>query len=184
MKLSKRNVIIGLLVLLGLAVLALTANFVVDLDRYIQAGAKSGGWPNEPLNVPLGSVQVGADAVQFYVDFASDTAVLGFSTKDQAGRPRYFPMRGLPSRDMPAVTLDVFLSDTNEMWVLSSWPGEKVLAYYQAGSDRCLTHFGDNAFVQTPTPENSFGGGGERDWPVMNPARVKKVATIVYPGSG
>ena len=129
--------------------------------------------------VPIGSMQVGARSVQFYVHYGYDNAVLGFSVASQAGRPRYFPMYCSTYRGMPPVTLDVFLSDTQEeMWVLSSWSGYETLAYYRVGSDRCMTGYGENSYSDTPTPESI--GGGSKHFPDMGPARAKRTATITY----
>jgi hypothetical protein len=129
--------------------------------------------------VPIGSMQVGAHSVQFHVHYGYDSAVLGFSVDSHAGRPRYFPMYCSTYRGMPPVTLDVFLSDTQEeMWVLSSWSGYETLAYYRVGSDRCTTGYGENSYFDTPTLQ-SIGGSSKR-FPEMEPARVKKIATITY----
>jgi hypothetical protein len=138
----------------------------------------SAGAVNRPDKI-LGSLTVGAQSLQFYVDFGADSAVLGFSTANQAGQPRYFPMYCSTYRGLPAVTLDVFLSeDQQKMWVLSSWKGYETLAYHRIGSDRCTTRYGENAYFTTPTPP-SIGGGGKP--PAMDPSQVKKVLTITYP---
>lgn len=127
----------------------------------------------------IGSVQAGASNIQFYVDYGPDSAVLGFFTKDATGSPRYFPMHCSTSRDLPTVTLDVFLSDNQqEMWVQSSWQGRGVLAYHRVGSNQCLTEYGDNVSFNTPTPPGI--GGGNKTFPNMDPAHSKKVLTITH----
>jgi hypothetical protein len=139
---------------------------------------------DNPARAPatiLDSLQAGSNTIQFYIDYGPDSAVLGFFVKDQAGCPRYFPMYCSTYRGVPPVELNVFLSDAKEeMWVQSSWEGYKTLAYYRVGSDRCVTRYGENAAVDTPTPPG-FGGGGTIRLPDMDPAHAKNVLIIKHP---
>jgi len=126
----------------------------------------------------LGSVQVGAQTVEFYVDFGSDTAVLGFSVKDGTGRSRYCPFEGSSYRGLPPMTLDVFVSDPDEMWVVESGAG-LALAYYRIGSCRYMTRYGLHTPIDRPMPDGLGGGSGE--FPDMDTGRVRKALTITYP---
>ena len=145
-------------------------------------GHKQAGWEHEgPDLIMLDSLQTGANRIQFYIDYGPDSAVLGFVVKDQTGHPRYFPIYCSTYRGLPPVELKVLLSEAEEeMWVLSSWQGHEVLAYYRLGSDRCTTCYGENTASDTPTPQ-SFGGGGSKGFPDMDRAHVKSVLTIKYP---
>lgn len=151
-----------------------------------QAGCGSGsgqvgGAPaaKEKPDVLLESVQIGTRSAQFYVDFDADSAVLGFSVENDSGQQRYFPMYGSTYRGLPSVTLDVFVSDSQEeMWVHSSWSGYKILAYHRMGTDRCMTRYGEITSFDKPTPESL--GGGTRRFPEMDIEKVSKVATLTY----
>ena len=134
---------------------------------------------NKKPDVVLESVEIGSRSVQFYIDFGADSAVLGFSVESSSGQQRYFPMYGSTYRGLPAVTLDVFVSDSKEeMWVHSSWSGYEILAYHRMGTDRCITRFGEIHSFDKPTPESL--GGGARPFPEMDIKKVSKVATLNY----
>lgn len=134
---------------------------------------------NKKPDVVLGSVQIGSRSVQFYIDFGIDSAVLGFSVESSSGQQRYFPIYGSTYRGLPTVTLDIFVSDSQEdMWVHSSWPGYEILAYYLMGTDRCTTLYGEIYSFDKPTPESL--GGGARRFPEMDIKKVSKVATLKY----
>lgn len=140
-----------------------------------QAGESYGA--NENVYTVLGAVPAGARLVEFYVDVGADSAVLGFAVENDAGEKRYFPMYGSTYRGMPAVTLDVYVSDAQEeMWVHSSWPGYEVLAYHRLGSDRSMTRYGEIQSLGKPTPERLSGGTGS--FPAMDRAKVSKAATL------
>ena len=142
-------------------------------------GGAGGTAAHDGPDVILGSMQAGKHRVGFYIDYGRDIAVLGFTLKGRAGRPRYFPMYGSTYRELPPVTLDVFLSDTaEEMWVLSSWKGHEVLAHYRVGNDRCMTCYGETAASSTPTPQSI--GGGKGQFPPMNPAHARKELALVH----
>ncbi len=134
---------------------------------------------NEKPDVVLESVQIGTRSAQFYIDFGADSAVLGFSVENDSGQQQYFPMYGSTYRGIPSVTLDVFVSySQDEMWVHSSWSGYEILAYHRMGTDRCMTRYGEITFFDKPTPE-TFGGGTRR-FPEMDIEKVSKVATFKY----
>lgn len=134
---------------------------------------------DEQPDVVLESVQIGARSVQFYVDFGSDSAVLGFSVENDSGQKRYFPMYGSTYRGLPSVTLDVFVSDSQEeMWVHSSWQGYEILAYHRVGTDLCTTRYGEITSFDRPTPESLGGVAGP--FPEMDFERVSRVATLAY----
>lgn len=117
--------------------------------------------------------------MQFYVDFGRDSAVLGFSTKNAEGQQRFFPIYGSTYRGLPAVTLSIFASVSNEeMWVCSSWPGYKVLAYHRINTDRCMTKYGEIASFDKSTPDRL--GGGTSHLPEMDVEKVIKIATFTY----
>lgn len=132
----------------------------------------------EKPDVTLESVQIGERRVRFYVDFGQDSAVLGFSFDELAGR-RYFPMYGSTYAGLPSVTMDVFVSKSGEeMWVRSSWKGYETLAYHRIGTDRAMTTYGEMASFSVPTPA-ALGGHGAR-FPEMDASRVSRVATVRY----
>ncbi len=134
---------------------------------------------NEKPDIVLESVRIGARSVQFYVDFGSDSAVLGFSVENDSRQQRYFPMYGSTYRGLPSVTLDVFVSDSQEeMWVHSSWFGYEILAYHRMGTDLCTTRYGEITSFDRPTPESL--GGGARNFPEMDIEKVSRVATLTY----
>jgi hypothetical protein len=125
----------------------------------------------------IGSLRVGTNSLQFYIDFGKDRTVLGFSVNNDTDAPWYFPMYCSEIRGIPAVTLDIFESYSNdEIWVQSSWPGYPVLAYYNAGSDRCITRYGEHMYFGKPIPGSI--GGKHGTFPEMDPEKVRKVSTI------
>jgi hypothetical protein len=134
-------------------------------------------------DVVLESIRIGSRSVQFYIDFGTDSAVLGFSVGSSSGQPCYFPMYGSTYRGIPAVTLDVFVSDSQEeMWVHSSWLGYETLAYYFVGTDRCVTPYGEMHSSSRPAPEILRGGAGR--FPEMDIKKVANVATFKYHEEG
>lgn len=137
------------------------------------------GWPHSgPDFVPLDSMKAGKYTVQFYISYGPDEGELGFAVKGETGSARYFPMSASTHRGVDPVTLDVFLSDDEqEMWVLSSWPGDEKLAYYRVGDDRCMTNYGWVTASDSPAPRDL---GGNREFPPMDPSCLKKVLTIVH----
>ncbi len=134
---------------------------------------------NEKPDVVLGAARVGTRSVQFYVDFGSDSAILGFAVQGDSRGRRYFPMYGSTYRGLPPVTLEVFVSDTQEeMWVRSSWPGYGILAWHRMGTDRCMTRYGEIASSDRPAPESLRGGTAH--FPEMDMGRVTRAATLLY----
>jgi hypothetical protein len=126
----------------------------------------------------IGSLQVGTNSLQFYIDFGIDSAVLGFLVINDTNAPWYFPMYCSEIRGIPAVTLDIFESYSNdEIWVQSSWPGYPVLTYYRVGSDRCVTRYGEYVYCGKPIPDSV--GGKHGTFPEMDPEKVWKVSTII-----
>jgi hypothetical protein len=118
--------------------------------------------------------------VQFYIHFGVDSAVLGFSVENDSGQQRYFPMFGSTYRDIPPVTLNIFVSDSqNEMWVFSSWSGYETLAYHRMGTDRSMTQYGEIGSFAKPTPE-MLGGTGTKLFPKMDIEKLSKIATLKY----
>lgn len=134
---------------------------------------------NKKPDIVLGSVQIGTRSVQFYVAFGADNAILGFSVEGSSGQQRYFPLYGSTYPGLPAVTIDVFVANTQEeMWVISSWPGYEMLAYYLMGADRCMTQYGELHSIDKPTPEHL--GGGARRFPELDIQKVTNIATLKY----
>ena len=134
---------------------------------------------NDEPDVVLETLQIGAHCVRVYVDFGTDSAVLGFSVEDDPGHQRYFPMYGSTYRGLPSVTLDVFVADSKgEIWVHSNWPGYENLAYHRLGSDLCMTQYGEITSSDKPTPE--IIGGGTSRFPAMDTEKVSKIATLEY----
>jgi hypothetical protein len=126
-------------------------------------------------------IKISSHSVQFYIDFASDSAVLGFSVENDSGKQRYFPLYASTYRGLPTVRLDIFVSDSQEeMWVLSSWPGYETLAFYRIGTDHCTTRYGEIKAFDKPTPE-SLGAGTSR-FPEMNIEKVTKLVILEYDG--
>jgi hypothetical protein len=141
-----------------------------------KGGARGGAAPD----VILGSVEAKGHKVEFYIDYEWDSAVLGFAVHDQPGIPPYFPMWSSTYRAIEPVTLTIFLWDNEEeMWIQSSWrDGTFPLAYYRFGDGVTVTATGTVPAFSVPTPD-MFGGGAD-DIPPMDPARVKKVLTLVH----
>jgi hypothetical protein len=134
---------------------------------------------NKKPDIVLEILNISSRSVQFYIDFGTDSAVLGFSVESSSGQQRYFPMYGSTYRGLPAVTLDVFVSDSQEeMWVYSSWPGYEILAYHLMGTDRCVTPYGEIHSYDIPTPDSLSGGA--RQFPEMDIKKVARVATLRY----
>ena len=151
---------------------------VVNPDPVDGGAAPSPGKDRRP-DVVLESTRIGTTPVDFYVDFGPDSAVLGFSIADATGRPRYFPMYGSTYRGLPPVTLEAFVSDTQqEMWVHSSWRGYELLAYHRLGTDRCATRYGEISSFAEPTPP--LLGGTTTRLPPMDVDRASKVVTVRY----
>lgn len=135
---------------------------------------------NEKPSVLLESVRIGNRSVQFYIHFGVDSAILGFSVENDSGQQRYFPMFGSTYREIPSVTLDVFVSKSqDEMWVLSSWPGYEILAYHRMGTDRSMTQYGEIGSFDKPMPD-ILGGTGTKLFPEMDINKLSKVATLKY----
>lgn len=128
----------------------------------------------------LGEVQVGSGPpTEFYIAYDSDAAILGFSVSDETGAVRYFPIFASTYRGIPSVTLDVFVSKTeDEMWVRSSWAGSEILAYHRVGADTAITQFGETAFFNEPMPERLSGGGGA--FPELPMEQVVKKASFKH----
>jgi len=138
---------------------------------------------NKKPDIVLGSVQIDTRSAQFYIDFGGDSAILGFSVENKSGQPLYFPMYGSTYLGLPSVTLDVFVSDSQEeIWVHSSWSGYEILAYHRMGTDRCMTRYGEITSFDKPIPESL--GGGTRRFPEMDIEKVSKVATLKYDRKG
>jgi hypothetical protein len=134
---------------------------------------------NDKPDVVLETLQIGAHCVRFYVNFGVDSAVLGFSVERDSGHQRYFPMYGSTYRGLPSVTLDVFVSDTQEvMWVHSDWFGYEILAYHRLGTDLCMTQYGEITSSDKPTPE--IISGGTKGFPTMDTEKLSKIATLKY----
>ncbi len=116
--------------------------------------------PTVPLGyAPLGSASTDVGSVEFYIHSASDSAMLGFATMNEAGQLNYCPMYASTYRGMPAVTLSVYASVAlDEIWVSSSWEGYEVLAHHELGSGRCTTAYGDDPLATHPMPAMLSGG--------------------------
>ncbi len=157
--------------------LAVTILIGYGSERPARADAPDGS--REP-DVTLDLVQISNGAVQFYLAFGADSAVLGFWAMNDSGDRRYFPMYGSSYRGIPPVTLEVFVSDTEEeMWVHSSWSGYEELAYHRIGTDRLTTVYGEMSSFEEPLPESLVGR--TRAFPTMDTQNVSKVATLHYP---
>ncbi len=134
--------------------------------------------PDDGLTV-VETLRIGASSVEIYVAYGPDSAVLGFS-KDDGRRIGYCPMYGSTYRGLPAVTLELFVSkDQAQMWIQSSWLGQKVLAYHRFETDTCLTSYGEKSFYAAPMPRQLSGGNDA--FPPMDPASVTKVRTTKLP---
>ena len=124
-------------------------------------------------------VLIGNYSLQIYLQYAQDSAVLGFSVGAEGAPPRYFPIYGSTYRGIPDVTLDVFSSnDGQELWILSSWPGYDVLAYYPIGSDRCVTAYGELDSVSNTMPTSI--AGTSRRIPDMDAKSAKRILSVPY----
>jgi hypothetical protein len=134
---------------------------------------------NDKPDVVLETLQVGAHCVRFYVDFGADSAVLGFSVEGDSGHQRYFPMYGSTYRGLPSVTLEVLVSDTQEvMWVQSDWFGYEILAYHRLATDLCMTQYGEITSSDKPTPDIIVGGTIR--FPTMDTEKLSKTLTLKY----
>lgn len=149
----KRIIRVGAIVIVALALCVgtLFAEEITVVGFNVGSGGATAA--NEKPAVVLQSVQIGTRSVRFYVDFGTDSAVLGFSVENDSGQQRYFLMYGSTYRGLPPVVLDVFVSHCQEeMWVRSSWSGYEVLAYHRMGTNRCITRYGEITSFDKPTP--------------------------------
>ena len=129
----------------------------------------------------LGSVQVDDVSVKFLIAYSGDSALLAFSVAKNGGRERYVPMFGSTYRGIPEIVLDVIVSKLkDQLWVQSSWPDSRILAYYRFGADTATTPFGTKGLLDTPFPE--FLSGGAVGFPQFDPGGVRTLATFHYPG--
>ena len=136
---------------------------------------------NENQKVGLGQVRMGNEATEFYIAYGPDEGILGFSVPDAKGRARYFPMFASTYRGIPAVVLDIFVSEAeDQMWVRSSWPTAEVLAYRRIGADTAITQFGNVTFIREPMPKDL--SGGPIPFPEMIAGNVLKKATFKVKG--
>ena len=137
----------------------------------------------------LKTMRIGEQFISLYVDYGTDSAVLGFSTPSDSVTPsdgadasnsasvQYFPLYASTYRGLPPVVLDVFVSKAgDEMWIRSSWEGYETLAYYRLGSGSATTRYGKLAAINTPTP--AVLGGSAAAFPKMVEDDVTKVATV------
>ena len=137
----------------------------------------------------LKTVKIGEQSISLYVDYGTDSAVLGFSTRSDSVTPgdaidtdssesvQYFPLYASTYRGLPAVVLDVFVSKAeDEMWIRSSWVGYETLAHYRLGSGSATTRYGNVAAINTPTPV--VLSGSPIAFAKMDENAVTKVATI------
>lgn len=158
---------------LGLA-LALLASSGCRGDRR-DAGDASGGVET----IPLGEVRVGRETARFYVAYAADAALLGFSVSAGAEPPRYFPLFASTHRGIPPVVLEVFASRSDtEMWVRSSWPDNAILAYRRVGAETALTQWGETRFSAVPMPDRLSGGAVP--FPALLEANVVRRGTVAH----
>lgn len=125
----------------------------------------------------LGQVRMGNETTEFYIAYAYDVGILGFSVLQATGSDHYFPMYGSTYRGIPDVVLDVFVSKAgDQMWVRSSWPTAEVLAYRRKGADTAVTQFGNVTFLKEPLPQEL--SGGPIPFPKMIATRVVKKASF------
>lgn len=124
----------------------------------------------------LGSVQVDQTPVTFLIAYSADAAILEMALP-LGGADRYAPLFASTYRGIPAVGLDVYVSDAkDEIWVRSSWPDAQVLAYHHLGSDTAITPFGQMALLHSPFPDTL--NGGPIAFPQMDPQRTQKAASF------
>lgn len=158
-----------------LALLALCASSACRRDRRDGGGEAGGG----AETVTLGEVRVGRETARFYVAYAEDAAILGFSVSAGSEPARYFPMFASTNRGIPPVVLEVLASRSEtEMWVRSSWPDNAVLAYRRVGAETALTQWGETRFFTTPMPDRL--GGGAVPFPEPLAGEVVRKATFAH----
>ncbi|WP_054032065.1 hypothetical protein [Desulfatitalea tepidiphila] len=158
----------------------------------VQAACGPEGNPNgnvepvleQPVLTPT-TVAVGSQKIRFYVDYGSDSAVLGFFVENSVDQRRYFPIYASTYRGVPAVTLELFVEaphahEDARMWVRSSWAGYEMLAFHKDGSDRCLTRFGEIRAQERPTPKTL--GGETKAWPALEQSQAAKIAILTFDG--
>ncbi len=132
---------------------------------------------NDEATVSLGSVQIDDYAIGLLVAYAGDAAVLTASVTNGDAPAKFLPLFASTYRGMPAVTLDVLVSQSKDaIWVQSSWPGSEVLAYYRLGSTTAITPFGEMALLDTPMPQ--VLSGGPVPFPAIDPISVVKKASF------
>ena len=144
------------------------------------AGCSDNDSPAEKLDdIQLQTIEIDGYSVQFYLAFGADSAVLGFSIPNDAGRKRYCPIYASTYPDIPPVTLEVFATNSKDhMWVNSSWSGYEVLAYHHFGTESCISRYGESPLLRRPIPK--IIGGDSKDFPSMEHDEVFKVSTIKY----
>jgi hypothetical protein len=144
----------------------------------VKTVVKNDGWRKMEME-SLGDVRVGKDAMNFYIVTENDAAVLGFSVSRGRGPRHYFPMYFSPGAEIPAVVLEVYVSKSGrEMWVASSWPNHKILAYRKIGKNYAQVDLGWIKFFKEPLPAEM--SGGPAPYPELNMKKVVKVATFMY----
>jgi hypothetical protein len=128
----------------------------------------------------FGTVTVGGRVNTFYVELGVDSAVLGFSVTDTAGKQRYFPLYASTYRGLPEGVLTVFTSSEEDaMWITSPWPGYEVLGYCRPSTKSCLTRQGVIQALDTPMPD--VLGGDFEPIPALDRDKAKTVATLTIP---
>jgi hypothetical protein len=134
---------------------------------------------NDAPTVSLGSVQVDTYAIGLLIAYAGDAAVLTASVTHGDAPVKYVPLFASTYRGIPLVTLDVLVSQSKDaIWVQSSWPDNRVLAYYRLGAPKAITPFGDMALLDTPMPQ--VLSGGPVPFPAIDPLTVVKKASFYY----
>ena len=128
----------------------------------------------------LGSAQVDDQSLKLLIAYNSDSAILELSIAKSGGPQRYIPMFGSTYRGIPAVTLNIIISQSkDQLWVQSSWPDQPTLAYYRLGADTAITPFGTQGLLDTPFPP--FLTGEPLGFPKFDPSGVSTLATFVVP---
>lgn len=131
--------------------------------------------PENPPTAPSSNSQTSSGTIQLltlktfdvadrsfdlYLDEHQDSATLGISTIGKDGQPKHMPLYISTYRGIPEVTLKVIAGDGAGMWITSDWDGHEVLGFHRVGEETAITQYGEQPFIDSPTPSMLVGGEG------------------------
>lgn len=123
----------------------------------------------------LGAVQIGDHDVGILIAYTADSALLELNVADG----KYIPLFASTYRGVPTVDIDIFASNSlDEIWIQSSWPDSKLLAYHRFGTPSAITTFGKLDLLDTAFPATL--SGGPVPFPEVDPEMTLKMASFYH----